>query len=169
MARLEKTGDFIVTIGTPRWTESERKGKAMLVAELPCTTENGETITHYAEFSDFLVERKGRGSVPLARLNAETFVALGMPEPFNPANIGELEGKQATVSVALDEWEDKKTGQKKSVYRAKYISALRRPTIDAARAAQLLAAALGEEVPASVPAAAGAGASPTAKMDDLDF
>lgn len=111
--RISEPGTYHVTIGNPHWTKLEEKdGDACrMSAVLPgyCAVKGEEmTITGELYFTRSIIASGKQAGQKIAEISKDTLIKLGMPEPFNPADIACLEGVEAIFEVAEEEYRGEK-------------------------------------------------------------
>jgi hypothetical protein len=161
--RIDEVGEFPVTLGTPFWEELDAKDgdNLRMALVIPCATDNGCSEFYRLYFTRGLIARGQNVGRTLYAVSAEQCVKLGMPEPFDPTAIGELEGKQATLVMREDNYNGKVT------IKPAFLNPVYREKLDPGKAADLWAQMIGEQAP-DRPAAQAAALAKRAATVDLD-
>jgi len=167
--KITQEGTYDVMILKPYWEDMGPKdGDAnRMAAVLPGHTEDGKYIDAHVQFTRTIVTSGRNAGKPLYIVSADQLHELGMPRPFNPADLDKLDGVTCEFVVDVEEYKGK------PVARVKFINAQRRKKLDASDAANVWAKFTGgKESTAPTKPAGTAPAKPTTKPaddDDLPF
>lgn len=144
--RINATGEYHVTIQEPRFELAEKDGDTTrMCLVLPGVTEDGKSIEAYQYFTRQIVSSGRNKGRPMYEVSADVCHELGMPKPFNPANIEQLNGVAAVFIVEVEEYEGKARA------RVKFINPVRKPALEPDEAARIWAELTGKAVePVSV-------------------
>jgi hypothetical protein len=154
--RLKEPGTYDVMILNPHWEETGKPGT--LCAVLPGVTEDNKMIEERVYFSKTIVQRGKNQGKALWEISAQALIDLGMPAPFNPADIDKLEGACCEYVVESETYE----GKTRLV--VKYMNPRKRAPMPTDQAASLWAEITGGASP--TPAAAPATTKAAVDLDD---
>lgn len=161
---LKEAGKFDVVIIDPYWTHLEEKNgdKNRMALVLPGFTDDDRTIEATIYFTRQIVQGGKNKGRPLYEASAEQCCDLGMPRPFNPAQIDKLNMIKVEFVVEAEEYEGKVR------YKVQYINPHRREKLDPNAAASMWANLSGGAAPAANTTAAPAKPQERVGADDLD-
>jgi hypothetical protein len=156
---IDLEGEWNVMISDPRWEAMAEKdgNKNRMSLVLTCETNpterwpKGARMDFYMAFVPTIQQSGKNKGRPTYEVAAETCVRLGMPDPFDPAQISELDGKLAVLVTKNEEWP---ANSGKIRCKAAFLNPGRRPTLDANEAGAIWAALKGEPVAEAKPIAA---------------
>jgi len=148
MQRIEKAGEYVVTIREPRWVEMPPKdndtARMQLVLPGYCEIDGEEhVIDGRLLFLRTIVGSGTNKGKALWEVSARTCTDLGMSEPFNPSNIAELDNCEAVYVVQPEEYEGKVR------MRVRFINPVRRRPLSDEAAASIWAKLTGDAASAN--------------------
>jgi len=160
--RIEKPGDYQVTIREPYWQLAGRDGEDKMSLVLPGVVEiDGaeRSINAYLYFVPTLYASGRNAGRAVWDVNAETCVQLGMSEPFDPTQFEQLNGAMAKYVVEEEEYEGKKR------MKVKFVNAPGRERLTNDRVAEIWAVLSDGDAPVAKPVETVA----KAEEDDIPF
>ena len=137
MPLINEVGEFEVVIKEPRWEqlEPENGDPNRMRAVLPCYTEEEEPrhLDFYIYFTRTLHTGGTNKGRPTYEVSMEHCIKLGMTEPFDPKKLGELDGKEASLTTKEDEYKKQKR------IKGLFLNSRRRPALAPEKAAEIWA------------------------------
>jgi len=111
MEFIKEVGEFKITVIEPYWTETDKGG---ICLTLPCYTEpsdahpEGQRLDFHMYFTRQIVTTGNNKGRTCREVSEEQCIKLGMTAPFMPGKYKELDGINATLVTAEDEYKGKK-------------------------------------------------------------
>ena len=134
--------ELAVKITEPHFQAADKDGdKCRMALVLRGVTSDGTYIDYYSYFTNSIFasgKNKGRRAFDVA---AEQCYDMGMPKPFNPGDVGMLDGVDATFVCGLEEYENKLRP------KVKFVNTGKKPALPLGEAANIWAQLSGEAVP----------------------